>query len=239
MAGKINDPQGLLDITVIGTKYGVGGLVRTKDAARFRKRVDDEVARKKREISEYRRKASRLASVANKRIERLEKNNLTDSPAYQYYIKDGAHRFGVRGKTYNEVQAEVARLQRFLQAKTSTVRGINNHLKEVAEQTGIKYSSMQELREKAPAFFELASKVEQYLREVEDAASAIGYQRIWRAINQYTQDARVDLRDSQLSIEEMVEQISNALVEHQKPTPVSFDGMKVWEGSNWFKMPKD
>ena len=80
-------------------------------------------------IREFRTEASRLASLANKRIKRIEANSLTESPAYKRYIKDGHGKFGVKGKTYQEVQAEVARINRFINAETSTIKGINNELK--------------------------------------------------------------------------------------------------------------
>ena len=53
-----------------------------------------------------RAQVSRLASMANKRLERLEKNELTSSPAYQKWEQDGRHRFSVSGKSYSEVQSE-------------------------------------------------------------------------------------------------------------------------------------
>lgn len=181
-------------------------------------------------IREYRREASRLASKANKRIERLERNNLTDSPAYQRYIKDGGQRFGVRGKTYNEVQQEVARLNRFLNAETSTVRGTINVLKEMASNTGIKYENLEDLKSKASKFFELASKVEQYLRNVEDAASAIGYQKIWEIINTYVETEKIDLESGSASIDDMIQQVSNALLEYDTPAPTI---------STWYSVKKD
>ena len=168
-------------------------------------------------IRAYRAEASRLASMANKRIERLEKNNLTDSPAYKRYIQDGGHRFGVRGKSYNEVQAEVARLNRFLNSETSTIRGVNKTLTEMAKNTGIAYKDLEDLRSKSSKFFELASKVEQYLRTVDDMASAIGYQKIWEVINMYVEDGKIDLADSKTDIDSMIEKITDAIKEYDSP----------------------
>ena len=169
-------------------------------------------------IREYRKEASRLASIANKRVERLEKNNLQSSPAYQTYLATGG-RFGVKGKTYNEVQAEVSRLKRFIDSNTSTISGVNKTLKDMAKNTGIKYRNLEDLRSKSAKFFELSSKVEQYLRTVEDMASAIGYQKIWEAINQYTQDGKIDLSAGEVDIDSMVASVSNALAEYDKPVP--------------------
>lgn len=178
-------------------------------------------------VKQFRTEASRKASLANKRIERLEKAGLKDSPAYQRFIKDGGQRFGVRGKTFREVQSEVARLDRFISSQTSTIKGVNTVLKDMAKNTGIKYKNLGELREKSAKFFELASKVEQYLRTVDDMASAIGYQKIWEVINTYTQESNVDLGDANLKIDSMVESVTNALKQYETPL---VDGA----GSEWF-----
>lgn len=170
----------------------------------------DEKARKVREL---RKEASRLSSLANKRIARLESNNLKESPAYQQYIRSGGERFGVRGKDYNQVQQELSKLRRFINAETSTVRGARATIKTMAVNAGIKYKNMKELVAKAPQFFELASKVEQYLRNVDDMASAIGYQKIWEAVNQYVKEENVNLANADNTVESMVEKVSQLVKE--------------------------
>lgn len=167
----------------------------------------------------YRREASRLASMANKRVARLERNNLKDTPAYKAYIETGG-KFSVKGKTYNQLQQEVARLRRFIDAKTSTIKGTNTFLKEMAANTGMKYENLTELRSQAGKFFELASKVEQYMRNVHDMASAIGYQKIWEVINQYVQEQNVDLTDGKLDIDSMIESVSKGLIEYENKMPI-------------------
>ena len=164
----------------------------------------EELKRQER-IREYRKEASRLASMANKRIARLVKNDLTESPAYKRYIKDGGQRFGVQGKTYQEVQKEVARLNRFLSAKTSTVRGYHNTLVNLAELTNIKFKNMADLRKRAAKFFELSSRMEQYIENVEGMGAAVGYQQIWQAIDTYTTVEGIDLMDADDKIEAMIE----------------------------------
>lgn len=176
-------------------------------------------------MSKYRRDVSRLASVANKRIERLQKNDLESSPAYQRFIKDGGAKFGVKGKSFNQVQSEVARLNRFLNSQTSTVKGVNNVLKEMANNTGIKYKNLKELRTKSTKFFELSSKVEQYLRTVAGMGAAIGYNKVWEAINEYTEIQGVDLSKTKLDIEQMVEAVTSALTDQQKTTS---NGVESW-----------
>lgn len=176
----------------------------------------------------YRQEASRKASLANKRLKRLEERGLTDSPAYKA-IMEGSGKFGVRGKDFNQVQAEMARLNKFINATTSTVRGINKHLEEIATITGMEYKNVKELQSKAPKFFELSSKVEQYLRMMEDSASAIGYQKIWEAINVYTQETGASLDQAGDNLDSMIELISKQLM--QEATTPDHD-----EEDNWFKL---
>ena len=177
-----------------------------------------------------RKEASRLSSMANKRIQRLENAGLTHSPAYKKWLADGGQKFGVKGKSINEVQAEVSRLKNFINSNTSTIRGLNNTLKEMAANTGMKYSNVKELHAKAENFFELASKVEQYLRTVEDMASAIGYQKIWEAINQYVQVSEADLSSANIDLDQMTAIISDALASHDsgKADVIQHGGSTIW-----------
>ena len=191
-------------------------------------RINTEVPAKQQRISQYRRAASRLASVANKRIDRLEANGLTESPAYKTYLETGG-KFGVKGKTHNEVQAEVARLKRFIESSTSTVKGVTQTLKDMASNTGITYTDFNDLKAKSGKFFELASKVEQYLRTVEDMASAIGYQKIWEAINQYVKDSQISLEGSERDIDQMTQAVVDAIKEYDAP-------IQKLGGNGWFTL---
>ena len=194
---------------------------------------------KEERIRAFRREASRLVSMANKRLIRLEYNKLTDSPAYQKLVEEMGEkpRFSIRGKDYNEVQKEVARMRRFLNAKTSTVRGANQVLKEMAKNTGIKYKNLKELKSKAKLFFELASKVEQYLRTVDDIASAIGYQKIWEAVNTYVKDMRKGIGEAQLDIERAIIEISEAIKEYEDKIIIQqLNNPSNW---GWYQLEKD
>lgn len=179
--------------------------------------------------SKVRRHVSRQADKANKRLRRLEKNDLTSSPAYQKFLEEGGQKFSVKGKDWNEIQRELSRINKFLDSKTSTIRGLNNTLKEMAANIGMKYSSLRELQSKSNKFFELASKVEQYLRKMDDIASAIGYQKIWEAINEYTEREEVNLAETEKSIEDMTEDVSDLVKglqkgEHRKSGIADFNG---------------
>lgn len=159
---------------------------------------------------------SRKASMANKRLVRLERNNLTHLPAYQQWVDyKGGVKFSVRGKDYNDLQKELARLNNFINAKTSLVRQANAHLKEIATMTGISYNKVSELPALTRGFFELASKIEQYLRNVEGSASAIGYQKIWEVINKYVKDENSELLAGVSDMESAIPIISEMIqLEH-------------------------
>lgn len=165
---------------------------------------------------ELSKEVSRMASLANKRIKRLEKNELTDTPAYQSWEKNGQIRFGVKGKKYNELQSEYFRLKRFIDDKTSTVRGAINNLKEIARNTGIKFNRVSELKASAKNFFLLTAKVQDYLNAIDRAAEALGYQRIWKAVNTAVHKHKVDLS----GLTDVESQIEKVLAEFDKVVPV-------------------
>lgn len=192
---------------------------------------------KERRMKAFREEARRKVSLANKRIRRLEEQGLTDSPAYQALVKSGNIRFSVKGKDYNETQALVSEMDRFIAAKTSTVRGIVNHTKSLAKITNFKYDNVKQLKASLNVFFRLHSAIEQYLRTVHDMASAIGYQKIWESINTYVEQNKIDLSEGEQAIEEMITNISKAIVEQETPEHIlSNRGADGQQAEGWFKL---
>ena len=168
---------------------------------------------------------NRYISLANKRIKRLEEAGLKDSPAYQKLMENGGAKFSVKGKTHNQLQQEVSRLTNFINAQTSTIRGVNNNLKEIAKNTGVKFTSLKDLRKKSKQFFTLASKVEQYLRTVKDIASAIGYQKIWESINSYVKDSSISIDEAQNDVEGIINIVDRLIT---APNKVANHGVDAW-----------
>ena len=214
---------------------GVGGVFVKPDGQKFKRRKETIKSAKEKQIAEYRKEASRLASMANKRVARLEANDLKDAPAYRGYIESGG-KFSVKGKTYNQLQVEVARMRTFINANTSTIKGINKYLKGIADNTKIKYTSLKDLRAKAPKFFELSEKVKQYLKALDDLSSNLGYQKIWEAVNVYVANANVDLAGAELDIDQVVEKIGNAISEEVNGINIPVGDLKVYESNTWFKL---
>lgn len=136
----------------------------------------------------YRQEASRKVSMANKRLKRLEQQNLTMSPAYKKWIDEGGQKFGIRGKSMEQVRVEVARLNKFLKQTTSTVRGTKKYLVNIASQVGIKqWGSFQSLNHQLQGFFEVAERVQEYLKNSKEVAVSIGYKKIWEQVTEYAE----------------------------------------------------
>ncbi len=173
------------------------------------KLASDEYLRLKKEVS-------RMASMANKRLRRLERNDLTNLPAYQAWERNGSIKFSVKGKDYNQLQSEYWRLKNFLDARTSTVREANKFLREMAEDTGIKYNGIADLKAKSKQFFELADKIKEYYKKIDETARAIDYRAIFEQIN-----VMVEQGLAELGMEESTENILQRYIEQlEKIEPV-------------------
>lgn len=155
------------------------------------------------EYKRLRKEVSRLASIANKRLDRLESNNLTMLPAYESWSQNGKVRFSVKGKSKQEVQAEYWRLKNFLDNKTSTIKEANKFLKEMAQNTGIQYNGLNDLKTKSKRFFELANKIKEYNQKINQSAQALDYQKIWVQINTAVKQDYINLADAVSSDEQL------------------------------------
>lgn len=159
---------------------------------------------------QLKKEVSRMASQANKRLVRLESNELTELPAYQSWVDGGAIKFSVKGKDYNQLQAEFWRLKNFLDNKTSLVRQANKYLRDMANVTGIKYGNLSELKAKSKQFFELANKVKEYYKASEKSAIALDYQKIWEQINFQIKQGEIQIGIEQ-STDAILQQFLNAM----------------------------
>ena len=162
-----------------------------------------------------RAQVSHLASMANKRLDRLEKNELTSSPAYQKWEQNGSHRFSVSGKSYSEVQSEYWRVKDFLEMRTSSVTGTKAVLQEIATNIGwgkIDFTDIASTQEQLSNFFSIADTVSQYLESVDESAAALDYQEIWNTINAAYQQGKIDFNSAELDAEQMQGIISEMLV---------------------------
>lgn len=178
---------------------------------------------------ELKKEVSRMASMANKRLVRLERNELTDLPAYQSWVQNGAIKFSVANKDYNQLQSEFWRLKNFLDNKTSLVRQANKFLKDMAEATGIKYGNLSELKAKSKQFFELANKVKEYYKSANQSARALDYQKIWQQINTQIKRGEIEIGKG-LSTDEVLQRFLKAM-EEVEPVEQMQEGYK--DKGNW------
>ena len=168
-----------------------------------------------------RAQVSQLASMANKRLERLEKNELTSSPAYQKWEQDGRHRFSVSGKSYSEVQSEYWRVKDFLEMRTSSVTGTKAVLQEIAMNIGwgkIDFTNIALTQMQIANFFTIAATVSQYLESVDESAAALDYQEIWNTINAAYQQGKIDFNEAELDAEQMQVIVGEMLVLEETQT---------------------
>ena len=158
-----------------------------------------------------RQEASRLSSLANKRLKRMEQQNLQKSPAYQSWVDSGGAKFGVRGKTMEQVQAEVGRLNKFINQSTSTVTGAKNYFKTVGRNVGItEFKDIPDLQNKLNSFFQITGKVKEYLHNSKEIGVAIGYQKIWEVVSDYVQEVGDDVVDVEQAVLDIAGKINSA-----------------------------
>ena len=174
--------------------------------------------------NDLKRKVAREAKKANDRLERLEKKGYTNTPAYLAWKKSGAKKFSAsHKKTYNDMQSEYWRIQRFLDDKTSTVRGTNSFLKEIADNTGIKYNKMDDLHKYSSDFFDIADEIKKYYKKEGKDSSALDYQRIWRQITTYVKMNKIDIKstDNEIIIEGIKKNLSaiNSKIDEEDKIP--------------------
>ena len=157
---------------------------------------------------QLRQEASRLVSMANKRLKRLEEQNLLESPSYKKWVDDGGQKFGIRGKSNEEVKQEVARLNDFLKKQTSTVTGAKQYFKNVADKVGIKdFNDFPDLQRKLNNFFETTAKVKEYLQNSKEIGVSIGYQKVWEEVSNYVQEMSREVEMTEQDVLKIAEKL--------------------------------
>lgn len=173
------------------------------------------------------RQVSRYAQMANKRMERLESNNLQMVSAFREWERQGEPHYSVKGKDYNELQSEFWKIKKVLDDTTSTVRGANNYLKKMANQMGFKDMSLSQVKDNVTGYWKVFNKVQQYLSTIEGEGYNIGSPRIQEMITNYVKTSKRDLN----TVEELNNALSSVIQEvgeyAQMPEEL-ITGYKVW-----------
>ena len=178
---------------------------------------------------EFRKEVSRKASLANKRLARLEKNGLTDSPAYKKFLEGGGAKFSIRGKTGSELTKELIKINNFIEMKTSTIKGLNQVLKDTAERVGVEYKDIKQLQQYSSKFFELYNKSMQYLDTVENLGHAFDSTEVMETVRQIVKQDKIYLADSEAALDEMIKRVSDTL------TDINNHDEKI-EGRDWYRL---
>lgn len=103
---------------------------------------------------ELQESVKQMSKVANQRLRQLEKQGFTELNAYRKvlsnsqkmsifdYTKKGEIKFSgaTKNKTYNQLEQEFSELQKFLTAKTSTVKGIKEKYEKATKKVNEEYS---------------------------------------------------------------------------------------------------
>lgn len=173
----------------------------------FKVTVSPEMKKKEKEL---RQEARRLVSLANKRLKRIEQQGLTQSPAYKKFVEDGKQKFGIKGKSTEEVKQEVARMNDFIKKQTSTVKGTKQYLNNVANSVGITdFNNYKDLQKQLNTFFRGVDKVRDYLRNSKEVSVAIGYSKIHEVVSDYVEE----VGDNLDSIDDLVEEMAGKVIE--------------------------
>lgn len=160
---------------------------------------------------QLRQEASRLVSMANKRLKRLEEQNLLESPSYKKWVDDGGQKFGIRGKSMEEVKQEIARLNDFLKKQTSTVTGAKQYFKNVADKVGIKdFNDFPDLQRKLNNFFETTAKVKEYLQNSKEIGVSIGYQKVWEEVANYVQEMNREVEMTEQDVLKIADKLAQS-----------------------------
>lgn len=158
---------------------------------------------------DFRKEVSRLSSIANKRIRRLQESDFVSSPAYQKWLKEGGDLFGIRGKTQAEVWNEYYRVQSYLNSKTSSITGTKQVLDNMNEYTGMNLETYEEIINASSDFFRLADRVSEYLNVI-GLGAIYDSGQIYNMINYITQDINIDVED--MGVDGMTNYVTQELV---------------------------
>lgn len=164
-----------------------------------------------------------LLNTVNKRISRLEKYNLTDTPAYNRlkemeFVKvnsKGQMRFTKKGvQGYRELKRLEKELNLFKGYKTSTKPGYTKFVQSTLRNTGVKIPknlSLPEAQTFNKNFYDLYGKMKDYLITKEGSFDAIGSDVVQAEIAEYVETNSIDLTQKDIDIEELISMLEGVI----------------------------
>lgn len=165
------------------------------------------------DIRDMKQGIHRKIGIANKRIDRLEEQGLGDTPALRN-LRDvgGIERFSIKGyKGKNELRRLEATLDKFIKRKTSTVTGVKNWQKGIADSLGVNYEKVSEIGNHLDKYLELLNKLTEYQKS--QGGVEEGSERRVTAVNKYVQDNEIDM--SKIDPDDLVELVDDMMGEEE------------------------
>lgn len=169
----------------------------------------DELKEKERRM---RQEASRLASMANKRLKRLEEQNLLNTPAYKSRFESRGKKFGIRGKTNKQVQHEMAQINKFLKMQTSTVTGAKQNLKDIAGRIGIyNWDNIEDLNQRISNYYMLTDRILEYSRTLQTLGTSLNYEKVGEIVADYMQEVNGQVTMSDKEVVMLTQRVAEAV----------------------------
>lgn len=135
-----------------------------------------------REWQKFRQKVNGLVNRANSMLDKLEKNNLENTPSYHTFTtKEGRTRFGIKGMTNEQVNAEFQKVKAFLDNTTSTVKGAKQFVKTASKVIGISPSDFNTVY---PNFWRVADELRKSLELTKARYLALDSERVINTVRQ-------------------------------------------------------
>ena len=181
------------------------------------------------EIRELKQGIHRKIGIANKRIDRLTEQGLEDTPALRNLREtSGIARFSIKGSSSRRELGKLeAQLDQFIGRKTSTVTGVKEWQKSIADTLGVNYDKVSEIGSHLDNYVELLDKLTQYQRSQDGVEH--GSERRVTAINKYLQDNDVNI--GAIDPDDLVQLVDDMMEEEED----AFNRMaSQWEESDWF-----
>lgn len=166
----------------------------------------------KEEERKLRREASRQASMANKRLKRLKEQDLTNSPAFKSWYDDGGVKFGVKGKTKQELQHEMSRMEKFLKMQTSTVTGAKKNLDNIANRINIyHWDNYKDLENQISNYYSLQQKVLEYSSNIKEIGASLNYEKVGEYVADYLRETNGEIKETGEGVLEITKNIMGSI----------------------------
>lgn len=169
------------------------------------------------EWRQFRNKVQKMVNRANSMLDKLERNNLENTPSYRTFTdSEGRSRFGIKGMTNEQVNAEFQRVKNFLDNETSTVKGAKNYINQMSKITGM---DVEQAKNNIDTFWKIADEVRKGLQAAKHSYLALDSERVIDAVQSVIQEHESGAN----SIQTMGDALQSAFEHLQEELPLNID----------------